>query len=32
MPSGAPGMDEDDAPYPVITFGGGKVSLLELSR
>lgn len=28
MPSGAPGMDTDKEPYPVVTFGNGKVTLL----
>lgn len=28
MPSGSPGMDSDTAPYPVVTFGNGKVTLL----
>ncbi|MCR6632338.1 MAG: DUF411 domain-containing protein [Magnetospirillum sp.] len=29
MPPGAPGMDEDDSPYPVLTFGQGKIEPLE---
>jgi hypothetical protein len=32
MPSGAPGMDDDDSPYPVVTFGAGKVSVLPLDQ
>ncbi|MBC7906792.1 MAG: DUF411 domain-containing protein [Rhodospirillaceae bacterium] len=28
MPSGAPGMDVDKTPYPVVTFGNGKITLL----
>ncbi|MGE5514489.1 MAG: DUF411 domain-containing protein [Bacteroidota bacterium] len=28
MPPGAPGMDEDDSPYPVLTFGAGKIAPL----
>lgn len=28
MPPGAPGMDEDDSPYPILTFGGGKITPL----
>lgn len=28
MPPGAPGMDEDDSPYPVLTFGAGKIGFL----
>lgn len=29
MPPGAPGMDEDDSPYPVVAFGTGGIRLLE---
>lgn len=29
MPPGAPGMDEDDSPYPVLTFGSGGTAPLE---
>lgn len=29
MPPGAPGMDEDDSPYPVVAFGEGKITLLS---
>lgn len=28
MPSGAPGMDADDSPYSVVTFGNGKITPL----
>lgn len=28
MPSGSPGMDVDKEPYPVVTFGDGKITLL----
>lgn len=28
MPSGSPGMDVDKKPYPVVTFGNGKTTLL----
>lgn len=29
MPPGAPGMDEDDSPYPVLTFGNGRITPLD---
>lgn len=32
MPPGAPGMDEDDSPYPVLTFGNGKIAPLDDRR
>lgn len=32
MPPGAPGMDEDDSPYPVIAFGAGGIHPLDFLR
>lgn len=29
MPSGAPGMDDDDTPFPVLTFGNGKIAPVD---
>ncbi len=30
MPSGSPGMDVDTKPFPVVTFGDGKVQMLGM--